>query len=299
MKLRDGSAHLCALTAAALWGLAGVLNKEQLLNLPSAQLVIVQIATSTVVTWIALLKYEEVEISSDTMTAFLLGLLHPGLSNVVGLIGLAHLSASFSSVIWALEASLTMLVAALILGERMRLLDIVFSTIALTGICIIATGPGGTMPVGSSLGAIQTFFAVLCCAVHAVLSRHFAAATRANLMLVLAGQQTVGIAFCAIVLPFHWSFTNTVPVEAIDVQSWCLILATGIVKFLIATGLYLAALSRLPAGQAGNYLVLTPVFGLLAASVMLSEHLAPVQWLGTLMVLLAVASVQFKSWWIS
>lgn len=298
MKLRDGSAHLCALTAATLWGLAGVLNKEQLLNFPPSHLVILQIAASTAVTWVVLLKDEHVEIGGDTFGAFSLGLLHPGLSNVVGLIGLAHLSASFSSIIWALEATLTMLVAALVLSERMRLLDIVFSAIALAGICIIAASSERLTPSVSILGMVQTLFAVLCCAVHAVMSRHFAAATKANLLLVLAGQQAVGLAFCAIALPLHWSFANTAPMGAVDVQSWCLILVTGIVKFLVATGLYLAALSKLTAGQAGSYLILTPVFGLLAASLLLAEHMSPIQWLGALTALFAVALVQIRDWWL-
>jgi drug/metabolite transporter (DMT)-like permease len=148
----------------------------------------------------------------------------------------------------------------------------------------------------SILGVAQTLFAVLGCAVHAVLSRHFTAESKMSLLLVLAGQQTVGLVYCVGVLPFHWSFGDFATLRSIDSQTWCMVMATGIVKFLVATGLYIAALSKLPAGQAGNYLVLTPIFGLVAAKAVLSEQFGPLQWLGALLALFSVAIVQFRHW---
>jgi drug/metabolite transporter (DMT)-like permease len=149
---------------------------------------------------------------------------------------------------------------------------------------------------GSILGAAQTLFAVLGCAVHAVLSRHYTATSKLSLLLVLAGQQTVGLAYCVAVLPFHWSFADFASLRNIDAQTWCLAMAMGIVKFLVATGLYIAALSKIPAGRAGNYLILTPIFGLIAANGVLSEQFGPLQWLGASMALLSVAFIQFRNW---
>ena len=54
----------------------------------------------------------------------------------------------------------------------------------------------------------------------------------------------------------------------------------------------MAALHRLSAGYAGGFLVLTPVFGLAAAYMMLGETLTFIQWVGVLIVLTSVAIAQ-------
>lgn len=219
--------HIFALAAAALWGLAGVVNKGLLGSFPTAHLVLIQIGFSAVLTWFLLLRHQEIEFDLHLMGAFSLGLLHPGLSNAVGLVGLANVTASLSTVIWALEAILTMLVAVLVLRERLRPVDGLLSCIAVGGVCVISFGTQEVAGDGSILGAAQTLFAVLGCAVHAVLSRYFTAASKMSLLLVLAGQQTVGLVYCALVLPFHWSFADFANLGNIDAQSWCLVLATG------------------------------------------------------------------------
>ncbi len=272
------------------------MNKGLLGSFPTAHLVLIQIGFSAVLTWFLLLRHHEIEFDLHLMGAFSLGLLHPGLSNAVGLVGLANVTASLSTVIWALEAILTMLVAVLVLRERLRPVDGLLSCIAVGGVCVISFGTQEVAGDGSILGAAQTLFAVLGCAVHAVLSRYFTAASKMSLLLVLAGQQTVGLVYCALVLPFHWSFADFANLGNIDAQSWCLVLATGTTKFLVATGLYIAALTKLPAGRAGNYLILTPIFGLIAASAVLSEQFGTQQWLGAALALLSVALVQFRSW---
>lgn len=61
-------------------------------------------------------------------------------------------------------------------------------------------------------------------------------------------------------------------------------LLTGPLKFLFATGLFLAALHLVSEGYAGGFLTLTPVFGLATALMLLGEELSRLQWAGILIV---------------
>ena len=58
------------------------------------------------------MKFEEVEISGRFLLASALGVLHLRPSTTLGIVGLAHLDASISSTIWALEAAMTMVLVS-------------------------------------------------------------------------------------------------------------------------------------------------------------------------------------------
>jgi drug/metabolite transporter (DMT)-like permease len=66
---------------------------------------------------------------------------------------------------------------------------------------------------------------------------------------------------------------------------WMLAAVSGIVQYACAFWLYLWALKGLRADEAGLYLSLIPVFGLMIAIPVLGERLAAPQWMGTLVII--------------
>jgi drug/metabolite transporter (DMT)-like permease len=58
-------------------------------------------------------------------------------------------------------------------------------------------------------------------------------------------------------------------------------------------GLFLAALRYLSAGIASSFLVLTPVFGLASAFLLLGEVLNGWQWIGIFIILMSVLGIQY------
>ena len=60
-------------------------------------------------------------------------------------------------------------------------------------------------------------------------------------------------------------------------------------------GLFLAALRYLSAGYASSFLILTPVFGLVSAFLLLGEVLTDWQWIGVFIILLSVLGIQFAN----
>lgn len=97
--------------------------------------VLIQLSSSMLVSWVIVsIKFEEVEIGREFLGASALGVLHPGLSTTLGMVGLAHLDASISSTIWALEAAMTMVLASLMLDEKLRVVQVVLTIISVVGV---------------------------------------------------------------------------------------------------------------------------------------------------------------------
>ena len=97
--------------------------------------VLIQLSSSMLVSWVIVtIKFEEVEISEKFLLASALGVLHPGLSTTLGIVGLAHLDASISSTIWALEAAMTMVMASMMLAEKLRVIQVVLTIVSVGGV---------------------------------------------------------------------------------------------------------------------------------------------------------------------
>ncbi len=92
--------------------------------------------------------------------------------------------------------------------------------------------------------------------------------------------------------PFHWSAEHLDDLNTISIDIWLVCALSGILTFLVAMGLFLAALRYLSAGFASSFLILTPVFGLACAFLLLGEVLTGWQWFGVLIILMSVLGIQ-------
>ena len=226
--------------------------------------VLIQLSSSMLVSWIIItIKFEEVEISEKFLVASALGVLHPGLSTTLGIVGLAHLDASISSTIWALEAAMTIFVASTILTEKLGAIQVILTIVSVGGVFFTTmNGDQRNDLVESLYGALLVFIAVASCALYAVFSRQISKDSAAEPLLLVAGQQTIGLLVSLAMFPFHWSAERLGDLKAISIDIWLVSALTGILAFLVAMGLFLAALRYLSAGFASSFLTLTPIFGL-------------------------------------
>jgi drug/metabolite transporter (DMT)-like permease len=71
-------------------------------------------------------------------------------------------------------------------------------------------------------------------------------------------------------------------------------IVSGLMYYGLANWLYLSGLRHVPASIAAVSFYLIPVFGV-AAATLLGDRLGPVQWLGAIVVVLAVASITLRS----
>lgn len=291
---KETTAILFVIAAAGTWGLTGVLSKYLLGSTAPMIVVLIQLSSSMLVSWVIItIKFEEVEITGKVLLASTLGVLHPGLSTVLGIVGLTHLDASTSSTIWALEAAMTMILASMMLAEKLKVVQIFLAIISIGGVFFLTMNSGQTRDLGESLyGMFLALIAVASCALYTVFSRQISRDSAAEPLLVVAGQQSIGLLVSLAMFPFHWSIERISDLNVISIDIWLICALTGNLTFLVAMGLFLAALRHLPAGFASSFLILTPVFGLASAFLVLGEVLTGWQWGGVVIILVSVLGIQ-------
>jgi drug/metabolite transporter (DMT)-like permease len=284
-------ASLALAGSAACWGLATVATKGQLADVAPMPMLVLQLAASVAFLWTAVLVTRApVRIDRPALRASLSGLLEPGLAHTAGTAGLALTTASATTLINAAEAPATVLLAWLILRERVGPSTMLVAAVAGAGVGLVILpdldGLGGGSLAGDGLVALATLLA----AVYVIVSRRLVG--RMAALPLAALQQTVGLLWSVLALlaaaAFGWA-----PLGLSDLAPRGIALAalTGVIQYAIAFWLWLAGLRHLPASRATLFLSLIPVFGVAGGAVALGERLGPSQWIGAAVVLLAVQAL--------
>jgi probable blue pigment (indigoidine) exporter len=97
-------AVLWLILAAASWGTATAVSKRAVAEIPPLTLLTIQLAASVAVLAI-LMRWRGVPLRDPTASPILgrLGVLNPGIAYSLSLVGLVHISASLSVLLWAAE----------------------------------------------------------------------------------------------------------------------------------------------------------------------------------------------------
>jgi drug/metabolite transporter (DMT)-like permease len=177
------------------------------------------------------------------------------------------------------------LLAWLFTIERPRGLVLLLAVVGSVGAALVA---GSHMQYEE--GALSLFGdalllgGVLCAAVYVVCSSRAASATEP--LPALIGQQVVALVFAA---GIHLVISDVgFGLPSVSAWGWVLAASSGIVQYACAFWLYLWALKGLRADEAGLYLSLTPVFGLVVAIPVLGEQLSAMQWMGTIVIIATI-----------
>lgn len=248
--------------ACALWGGATVLSKALLASIPAVTLLVLQLAPSAAALWIAFsFSRERVGSPRLMLPLILLGLLNPGISYTLSLMGLARISASVSTLLWAAEPLMILGLAAVFLREPVtpRLLAVMLA--GMFGVSLVSDAWSGFQGnENDPAGILLLLGAVLSCAFYTVFSRRLSESL--DPLFIVAVQQTAGL-------------------------GWAVALS-GLLYYAAAYWLYVAALRSVPAAVAGSYFNAIPVFGVTFAFIFLGERLSAVQWAGAAVILAAV-----------
>jgi drug/metabolite transporter (DMT)-like permease len=277
--------------AAACWGVGTVISKQALDAIAPVVLLVVQLTVSVLLlTVLTARPGPQRSGGRSERCAMLLGLLNPGLSYALALVGLSTIAANTSVLIWATEPALIVLLAVVFLGERLTLPLVGALGLALTGVLLVVYAGGIS---GSPVGITLTFGAVLACAVYTVLARVWAVDTATA--TITLGQQSAALVF-ALALGLGVAAFGTeglsgpVPLGEVPLTAWVAAVISGAIYYALAFWLYLSALKQVPASVAGSFLTLVPVFGV-AAALATGERLDNRQWLGAALVVASVAVI--------
>ena len=277
--------------AAACWGLGAILTKAALAHLAPLTLLVIQLIASLAGLWPLLgWQHSAVPLNRRLFALGLLGLLNPGLSYTLSLIGLTLTTASLSALLWGLEPLLIVGLALLILRERPTARFLALSGLAVAG-ALLAIGLGVDQP-GRLLGNSLILAGVACCALYTVLASRMGAGF--SPLLTVTVQQSLALVGAVLIWPAELSRLTLAGLQQIPPAAWGLAALSGVIYYGLAFWFYLGGLQRVSAGEAGFFINLVPIFALGGANVLLGERLTPAQWVGCGLVLLAVVGLSLR-----
>ena len=279
------STVLALTLAAASWGVGTVISKRATAEIPPLTLLLIQLAASLVVLALFMrwrgLPYRDPDASPGLGR---LGLLNPGLAYALSLLGLVHITASLSVLLWALEPVLILFLAGWLLRERITAPLVILSLVAVMGMLLVIGEPDGS---GSLLGVLLTIAGVACCAIYTVGTRRWLGSADSTSQ-VLVAQQAHALALACLLVGTAWLAGGAAPPAAVSPAGWVSAVASGVLYYGVAYWLYLSGLRHVPASVAAVSFYLIPVFGVAAGFILLGERLGPTQWLGVAIVLVAI-----------
>jgi drug/metabolite transporter (DMT)-like permease len=164
------------------------------------------------------------------------------------------------------------------------------TAIAIAGLTLIILdrGAAGTFP-----GVLLTVAGVGVCAVYTVAARRWLPATPASTFGVLLAQQIHALGLVVIILIGFAAAGEAVLPTRVTTLGAISAAASGLLYYTLAYLCYLFALRSISASVAAASFYLVPVFGVALASVV-GERLEPIQWLGAILVVGAVAAVTMR-----
>jgi probable blue pigment (indigoidine) exporter len=276
------------LLAAACWASGTVVSKQAVSEVPPLTLLAIQLGVSVAfLLGIARLRGERLLDGGDGRKLARLGLLNPGLAYALSLIGLAEISASVAVLLWALEPILILVLAAVVLRERVTPPVVAGSIAAVGGLGLVVAEPAAG---GSALGVALTIAGVAVCAVYTVAGRRWLPGASDSTLGVVAGQQVHALGLAVGVVAILAVTGQRVLPAAISPTALVAAAASGLLYYAFAYLFYLSALRRLRASVAASSFYLIPVVGVGLAS-LTGERLEPAQWLGAVVVVGAVAAI--------
>lgn len=270
--------------ACSLWGGVTVLNKGLLDAVSPVTLLVLQLAPSAMILWLSVLVTQRpLPHGRALFIAIVLGTLNPGISYTLSLFGLQRIPASIASLLWATEPFMILMLAALVLGEPVtkRLLGIIAA--GFLGVVLVTGLLGGAAGgANDGTGILLLTGAVLLCAVYTVYSRKISADN--DPLAIVAVQQTAGLVWSVVLLAATSQNGLVNDIVSVPASNIALSMLSGLLYYALAYWLYLIALRHVPAAVAGSYFNVIPLVAIAIAFVFLGERLAPVQWVGALMI---------------
>jgi probable blue pigment (indigoidine) exporter len=274
--------------AAVCWGLGTVISKAALAELPPVTLLAVQLLVSLLVL-MALMRVSRIPLRGVVPPLLgRLGLLNPGIAYALSLLGLATITASVSVLLWALEPLLILVLAVIVLHERLTPFVVLLSAGAVVGIALVVYDPSRID--AQIVGVGLTLAGIGCCALYTVLTRRSIPDAEETSQVVLV-QQGYGLAVALVLVVAVWLIGGQIGPSTISVSSVASAVLSGALYYAGAYWLYLGALRRVPASIASSTFYLIPIVGVTAGALLLGERLGVSQWVGAAIVLASVLGI--------
>jgi drug/metabolite transporter (DMT)-like permease len=188
----------------------------------------------------------------------------------------------FVAPLYAVSAAV---LAVPILGERLRWTSVVAFGLALVGTALLA----GVAPDADALaGVAMAVVAAVLFGLYIVLARRWAVRYRLDGTLVTIAN-LIGRGPLLLVVEAIRSPGTLIPDGGPEPAAVIALLSIAIGSSSTANLLLMASVRRVPAGRTSAALLLTPISSAVIGAVLLADHLAPIQIVGAMLILVGIA----------
>jgi O-acetylserine/cysteine efflux transporter len=195
--------------------------------------------------------------------------------------------AGLSSLVHQSQVFFTVLLAAVVLGERPRPVQLAGMLVAALGLVGIAAGTGTAFPLAAlllNLGAAAAW------AAGNLVSRSLARHGEVNaLAFVVWAALPLPVPFFALAWAVEGTGAVTASLGAMDGLSWAAVAYLAFGSTLAGYGIWSRLLRTYPAAQVARFALLVPVVGLLCGWLLLAERLSAAQLAGCALVVAGLA----------
>ncbi len=284
--------YLALTTAVIFWGLSFVATKIALQSFSPFCLIFFRFFTAAVFFTVLLWRTGFPTLSrKDLKCLLILALMEPGLYFLFETFGLQRTSATKTSLIIATIPIVVLMLSALFLKERLRLINMLGVIISLAGVSMLVFGGRvQTALHGTLLGDMLICGAVLSAAVYMILTRKLGESISS---LQITGMQIILGAIFFFPL-FLWDLPQ-LQWSAVSKESFIALIVLTIFATIAAFFCYNYALTKIPAAQAAVCINGIPLVTACGAWILLGETLSAMQLMGGLLVLVAVFLANHKS----
>jgi drug/metabolite transporter (DMT)-like permease len=264
-RLRPGEPAL--LLSAAVYGVSTTVSVVALRAVRPADLLAVEISGAAAMLLVTAAVRGRLR-RRGALRQLLLGALVPGLAFLFGDLGLARTSASSGSLLLAAEPLLSVLLALIVLRERLSGRAALALVVGLAGGALVAFEPGGAAGADTTLGNVLVLLAVVAAAVFLIAARRFN--DDGDGLNASAWQSSGGALSVAPFVILSWS-TGGSRLDTVGAEGWLACLAV-VVCGAVGGVAFNRGIGRVPAARAGQLGNLTPVVGTLTAIVFLGDR---------------------------
>jgi O-acetylserine/cysteine efflux transporter len=192
-----------------------------------------------------------------------------------------------SSLVHQSQAFFTVLLAAVVLGERPRPVQLVGMAVAALGLASIATGRGTSFPLAA---LVLNLGAALAWAAGNLVSRSLARHGEVNaLAFVVWAALPLPIPFFAVAWAFDGPGAVAASLGAMDALSWAAVAYLAYGATIVGYGLWNRLLRTYPAGHVAPFALLVPVIALACGWLVFGERLSAAQLAGCALVTVGLA----------
>ena len=279
---------ILALSYAFCWGIGVTLTKIALSKIAATTLLVIQLLSSVLfLTTVCYARDRQLPCSWRHLKQGVAGIFEPALAYMVGIFGVQMTTASNATLISSSEVILTILFAAIFLGEKMTRIKLMLSGVSCSGVLLLMLKDAQTVGHSSLVGDLLVLMGTVFAVCYVLFSKK--QIESADPLQLTSSQQLVGLLMTLFCFGLLSTLNPSYEINATGIPSqfWWLAVGSGIMQYALAFLLYLTALQNIPASHAAFYVALIPVFGVSSAMIMLGEQPSLAQWMGGLMVVVS------------